>query len=83
MHAIGKNQLGLEEIGELTPDNVREALAGFGLTERAETPQRMDLPPRPPALCPGCPHRAFFFALNSFNQHIECEQRKMCRLRHM
>ena len=74
--AYGKNQLGLEEIGELTPDNVREALANFGLTDRAEAPPKMDLPPRQPALCPGCPHRAFFFALNSFNQHIECSSDK-------
>ena len=73
---LGKNQLGLEEIGELTPDNVREALAGLRLTDRAKAPQRLDLPPRPPALCPGCPHRAFYYALNSVNQHIECNSDK-------
>jgi TPP-dependent indolepyruvate ferredoxin oxidoreductase alpha subunit len=73
---VGKNELGLEEIGELTPDNVREALANYGLTEHAQAPQRMDLPLRPPALCPGCPHRAFYYALNAANQHIECNSDK-------
>ena len=76
LRCLGKNELGLEEIGELTPDNVREALAGLRLTERAKTPERFDLPPRPPALCPGCPHRAFYYALNAVNQHIECNSDK-------
>jgi TPP-dependent indolepyruvate ferredoxin oxidoreductase alpha subunit len=34
------------------------------------------LPPRPPALCPGCPHRAFYYALNMVNQHVECDDNK-------
>ena len=29
LQALGKNQLGLEEIGEFTPDNVRQALASL------------------------------------------------------
>ena len=69
---IGKNQLGLEEIGELTPDTVRAALAKQGLTTPPEKPDIYNLPPRPPALCPGCPHRAFYYALNMVNQHVEC-----------
>lgn len=73
---LGKNDLGLEEIGELTPDNVRRALAGLGLTEKAEAPQQLQLQPRPPALCPGCPHRAFYYALSMVNQHIECDSNK-------
>ncbi len=59
----GKSQLGLEEIGEFTPDNVRQAFASLGLTAKAEPQEPLDLPPRPPALCPGCPHRAFYYAL--------------------
>jgi TPP-dependent indolepyruvate ferredoxin oxidoreductase alpha subunit len=70
---IGKAQLGLEEIGEYTPDNVRAAFARLGFTQPAEKPQTIDLPPRPPALCPGCPHRAFYYALNMVNQHVECD----------
>jgi TPP-dependent indolepyruvate ferredoxin oxidoreductase alpha subunit len=73
---LGKNQIGLEEIGELTPDRVREALATLGLTDKPKVVERLDLPPRPPALCPGCPHRAFYYALNAVNQHIECNSDK-------
>ena len=76
LDVIGKSQLGLEEIGEFTPDNVREAFAKLGLTSKAEAPQLLDLPPRPPALCPGCPHRAFYYALNMLNQHIDCNNDK-------
>src|SRR5208283_4675210 len=39
---LGKNQLGLEEIGELTPDNVREAFANLQLTSKGETPEVLD-----------------------------------------
>ncbi len=76
IQVIGKAQLGLEEIGEFTPDNVRAAFARLGFTQPAEKPQTLDLPPRPPALCPGCPHRAFYYALNMVNQHIECDTDK-------
>ncbi|MGD0643373.1 MAG: thiamine pyrophosphate-dependent enzyme [Candidatus Bathyarchaeia archaeon] len=73
LQAIGKSQLGLEEIGEFNPDSVRLAFAALGLTEKAESPELLDLPPRPPALCPGCPHRAFYYALNMVNQHVNCD----------
>ncbi len=43
--------------GELSPGLVR---AAFGLPEPAHAPARADLPGRPPALCPGCPHRLVF-----------------------
>ena len=76
LEVTGKSQLGLEEIGEFTPDNVRQAFAKLGLTVQAEKPELVDLPPRPPALCPGCPHRAFYYALNSVNQHVDCDNEK-------
>ena len=72
----GKSQLGLEEIGEFTPDNVRQAFASLGLTAKAEPQEPLDLPPRPPALCPGCPHRAFYYALNMVNQYVNCDNEK-------
>jgi TPP-dependent indolepyruvate ferredoxin oxidoreductase alpha subunit len=72
----GKSQLGLEEIGEFTPDNVRVAFATLGLAAQAEKQEPVDLPPRPPALCPGCPHRAFYYALNMLNQHVDCDNDK-------
>ncbi len=76
LEVSGKAELGLEEIGEFTPDNVRQAFAKLCLTSMAETPELYALPPRPPALCPGCPHRAFYYALNMLNQHVECDTEK-------
>jgi TPP-dependent indolepyruvate ferredoxin oxidoreductase alpha subunit len=73
---LGKEQLGLEEVGEFTPDAIREALARLGLCSKPEEPVVLDLPPRPPALCPGCPHRAFYYALNMVNQFVSCEPQK-------
>jgi TPP-dependent indolepyruvate ferredoxin oxidoreductase alpha subunit len=74
--AVGKAQLGLEEIGEFTPDKVREALAKLQLTSKPQEPLQLDLAPRPPALCPGCPHRAFYYALNMVNQSVQCDSDK-------
>ena len=76
LQVYGKLQLGLEEIGEFTPDVVRQAFAKFGLTTEGEKYELLDLPPRPPVLCPGCPHRAFYYALNMVNQHVECDDDK-------
>lgn len=48
-------------IGELSPSVVKKAISGetgtavFGPVE---------LPPRPPNMCPGCPHRGLFYNLN-------------------
>jgi indolepyruvate ferredoxin oxidoreductase alpha subunit len=56
--------------GELTLAKVREGARSAGLlgesSEASATTRAIDefsVPPRPPALCPGCPHRAFFFNL--------------------
>ncbi len=73
---LGKEKLGLEELGEFTPDKLREALAKLGLCEKNETQKVIDLPPRPPGLCPGCPHRAFYYALNMVNQFVNCNPEK-------
>ncbi len=47
--------------GELTPESVRAAL-GLPTTQLHAVPA-IDLPPRPPQLCPGCPHRDSYDAL--------------------
>ena len=73
---LGKNKLGLDEIGEFTPDSLRDAFAGLGLCEKAEKQEDLNLPPRPPVLCPGCPHRAFYYALNTVNQFVNCDPDK-------
>ena len=46
--------------GELNPALVR---ASFGVAEPAHQPAAKDLPPRPPAFCPGCPHRLVYVEL--------------------
>ncbi len=73
---LGKDQLGLEEIGEFTPDTMREAFARLGLCGEPERQEDLDLPPRPPVLCPGCPHRAFYYALNMVSQFVDCDPQK-------
>ena len=53
-------------IGELTPDIVRACLVKAGLLEAAAAPTHAavdGLTPRPPAMCPGCPHLGMYLAL--------------------
>lgn len=46
--------------GELKPELIR---AAFGVELPAHLAPATDLPPRPPAFCPGCPHRLVFTEL--------------------
>lgn len=46
--------------GELSAGKVA---AAFGGTSPVTRESVTDLPPRPPLMCPGCPHRPVFFAL--------------------
>ncbi len=46
--------------GEMTPERIR---AAFGVAQPAHQEAAQDLPPRPPALCPGCPHRLVYAEL--------------------
>jgi indolepyruvate ferredoxin oxidoreductase alpha subunit len=46
--------------GELKPAAIR---AAFGVDEPAHMAAATDLPPRPPAFCPGCPHRLVYCEL--------------------
>lgn len=55
-------------IDELSPEVVRESAIAAGLLPESSRPARLrlerpPLPPRPPVLCPGCPHRGVFVAL--------------------
>lgn len=57
-------------IGELSPERLRIVKARMeGTDADAATivPEAADLPPRPPVLCPGCPHRGVFAALGRFD----------------
>ena len=55
--------------GEFDPRVVRESAIQAGLLpESAQVPlidlDKPEVPPRPPVLCPGCPHRSVFHVLN-------------------
>ena len=67
--AMGIDVIGKEIIsmcGELTPGRLRSA---FGLPQpSAMTVDK--LPGRPPNMCPGCPHRGVFFALNQLKAYV-------------
>jgi TPP-dependent indolepyruvate ferredoxin oxidoreductase alpha subunit len=76
VEVLGKEQLGLEEIGEFTPDGIRTAFAKLGYLRPVEPQTAKELPQRPPGLCPGCPHRAFYYAINAVNQFVSCDTEK-------
>ncbi|MCW4034851.1 MAG: thiamine pyrophosphate-dependent enzyme, partial [Candidatus Bathyarchaeota archaeon] len=73
---LGKTNTKFSEIGEFTPDVIKDAFVALGLSEKTEPPQDLQLPVRPPVLCPGCPHRAFYYALNTVNQFVDCNPKK-------
>lgn len=57
--------------GELDPSSVRQSATAAGLLpddiplgSQRETSQVVNLPVRPPVLCPGCPHRSTFYVLS-------------------
>ena len=58
-------------IGELSLDKVAKAIAKFhgietlpiNISGSNPLTRQIELPPRPPAMCPGCPHRGTYYAL--------------------
>ncbi len=58
IEVIGKDKLSI--CGELTPGRIKFQL--FGEEAPAEDTSE-ELPPRPPNMCPGCPHRGVFYEL--------------------
>ena len=60
----GKEYFG--RLGELSPERVARGLKEAGVLEKvpvAAIPAEQGMFPRPPVLCPGCPHRGAFMAL--------------------
>lgn len=55
--AVSEPPCALPRAGELSPGLVR---AAFGLDTPPHADAAPDVPARPPALCPGCPHRLVF-----------------------
>ncbi len=65
VRVYGKRTEHVPSEGELSPAVVRAALAKAGYLDvppALPIPEE-GLPPRPPILCAGCPHRAVFFAM--------------------
>ena len=59
VEVIGKQAFTM--LGEYTPEMIKKVVLGIDGAERYELNEVV--PPRPPVLCPGCPHRATFFVL--------------------
>ena len=53
------------QIGELNPERVAADLRGEDVA-----PAASELPPRPPVLCPGCPHRGVFMTLRKLKAFV-------------
>ena len=62
---IGKEKV--SNLYELNPERLREMLFGV-------KPEIKELPvkavPRPPVLCPGCPHRGFFYTMSKGKNYV-------------
>jgi indolepyruvate ferredoxin oxidoreductase alpha subunit len=54
--------------GELNPDIVRGAF--LGKQEKEKYQLDINVPSRPPVLCPGCPHRGIFYAVSKYKDII-------------
>ena len=82
MQAMGIEVIGKEfipRVGELNPDIIYEA--GQKMDLLPDLPRRkieasIDLPGRPPLLCPGCPHTGIFFVLSSIGQRAKLAKAK-------
>ncbi len=68
--AMGINVIGKEKIsicGELTPGRLQQGLFDKAAPTEDNSPE---LPPRPPNMCPGCPHRGVFMELNRAKAYV-------------
>jgi indolepyruvate ferredoxin oxidoreductase alpha subunit len=71
LKAMGINVIGKQLVpivGELNPQMLEESATNLHLLPQPDTPPSAgtaehELPPRPPLLCPGCPHAATSYAL--------------------
>lgn len=52
--------------GELDQYKIKKAITG----EEKKLFKSIELPPRPPAMCPGCPHRGVFYALSKLKVFV-------------
>jgi len=78
IRAMGIKVIGKEfipRLGELNPGIIEEGSRTAGLLPKAAPRQALDialeLPRRPPLLCPGCPHTGIFFVLSSVGRRLK------------
>lgn len=67
-NVYGKNTHSIHQIDEMSKEEVLKAFQNIGLYDGENiyaTPPSLDfeVEPRPPALCPGCPHRDVYYAI--------------------
>ncbi len=60
----GKNLTGIQ--GELSVEKLKKIILG----QSVDTISTPNLPGRPPVLCPGCPHRGVFYAINKLSLRV-------------
>jgi indolepyruvate ferredoxin oxidoreductase alpha subunit len=67
---IGKDHIPI--CGELNPDILIKSLSSVagGTPLACVKPPDVDVPIRPPVLCPGCPHRGVFFLLRKLDLNV-------------
>ena len=66
LQVVGKDALPRQ--GELSPEIVRASLLGGNGRPQAAPP--VDIPARPPVMCPGCPHRGPFSVLKKLHATV-------------
>ncbi len=72
--AAGKDIFPL--IDEFNPGIVRDAAYKAGLVDKTVEVQKIDLgelPPRPPVLCAGCPHRPVYYMLKKYGLVVDSD----------
>jgi indolepyruvate ferredoxin oxidoreductase alpha subunit len=73
--------------GELSPDIAYNSIARFlerpekDLSKFEEMVNRISefIPPRPPVLCPGCPHRTAFYSINRVEKKLFKKERNIVK----
>ncbi len=63
-------------VGEFNPGIVRDAAYEAGLVDETVEVQKIDvgeLPPRPPVLCAGCPHRPVYYMLKKYGLVVDSD----------
>lgn len=63
----GKKYFGVQ--GEFSTSSIRRAYLGTE-ADAAKLAEDISIPPRPPVMCPGCPHRGVFYTLSNLGVRV-------------